>query len=74
MTMQFIGLYPAAIDLNVTADLSLRRLFCDFLCGSLLVVLARREENIQNQVVRPEYRSISKLTLVSCNTIQTYAR
>lgn len=51
---QFIGLYPAAIDLNVTADLSLRRLFCDFLCGSLLIVLARCEDNIEQQVIRPE--------------------
>ena len=54
MTAQFIGLYPATIGLSVTADLSLRRLFCYFLCGSLLVVLARSEDNVEQQVIRPE--------------------
>ena len=51
MIAQFIGLYPAAVDLNVTADLSLRRLFCNFLCGSLLTVVARREVNREHQVI-----------------------
>ena len=55
MIVQFIELYPNAIDLNVTADLSLRRLLCDFLRCSLLVVLARREENIEHQVIRLEH-------------------
>ena len=74
MIAQFIGLYPAVIDLNVTADLTLRRLFCDFLCGSLLIVLARCEDNIEHQVpnqtkilVLVEY--LAKLTVVSSNTI-----
>lgn len=34
----------------VETDLSLRRMFCDFLCVSLLVVLARSEDNIEAQV------------------------
>lgn len=36
----------------MAADLDLRRLFCDFLSGSLLTVLARGEDNIQDQVYR----------------------
>ena len=47
---QFLDLYPAAIEASVAADLALRRLFCNFLSGSLLTVLARGEDNIQDQV------------------------
>ncbi len=36
----------------MAADLALRRLFCNFLSGSLLTVLARGEDNIQDQVYR----------------------
>ncbi|KAF6237883.1 hypothetical protein HO173_004084 [Letharia columbiana] len=57
--LRFIGLYPAAIDLNVTADLSLRRLFCDFLCGSLLIVLARCEDNVEHQL--QHYTNVRKV-------------
>ena len=74
MIAQFIGLYPTSIDLNVTADLSLRKLFCDFLCGSLLIVLARREETVEHQVIRPEPLYFSKFTIVSSNTIPTCVR
>lgn len=35
---------------DVLADLSLRRLFCDFLSASLLIVMARGEDNIEYQV------------------------
>ena len=49
---QFLDLYPAAIEASVAADLALRRLFCNFLSGSLLTVLARGEDNIQDQVYR----------------------
>lgn len=38
------------MDPDVLADLSLRRLFCDFLSASLLVVMARGEDNIEIQV------------------------
>lgn len=48
--LKFIDLYPTTIDQHLAADLSLRRLFCDFLCGSLLVVLARAEDSVQDQV------------------------
>lgn len=49
---QFLALYPADIEASVAADLALRRLFCDFLSGSLLTVLARGEDKIQDQVYR----------------------
>ncbi|KAL8827012.1 MAG: hypothetical protein Q9191_003441 [Dirinaria sp. TL-2023a] len=38
------------MDPEVVADLSLRRLFCDFLCASLLIVIARDEDNIESQL------------------------
>ena len=38
------------MELNDLADLSLRRLFCDFLSASLLIVMARSEDNIEAQV------------------------
>ena len=43
-------LYPSDMDPDVLADLSLRRLFCDFLSASLLIVIARDEDNIEIQV------------------------
>lgn len=49
--LKFIDLYPITIDPNVAADLSLRRLFCDFLCSSLLIVLGRAVNNVQEQVL-----------------------
>ncbi|KAH0557132.1 hypothetical protein GP486_005082 [Trichoglossum hirsutum] len=48
--IKFIDLYPKDMDANTLADLSLRRMFCDFLCASLLTVLARSEDNIEAQV------------------------
>lgn len=38
------------MEKTVAADLSLRRVFCNFLCASLLVVLARSEEDVESQV------------------------
>lgn len=38
------------MDASIVADLSLRRLFCDFLAGSLLTVMARGEDQIKTQV------------------------
>ena len=38
------------MDTIVLTDLSLRRLFCDFLSASLLVVVARGEDNVEIQV------------------------
>ncbi|MCJ1461183.1 hypothetical protein MMC28_011565 [Mycoblastus sanguinarius] len=38
------------MDASVAADLSLRRLFCHFLCGSLLIVIARSEDNVGDQL------------------------
>lgn len=49
---QFLDLYPTDMDPNVLADLSLRRLFCDFLSASLLIVMARGEDSIETQVYR----------------------
>lgn len=48
--LKFMDLYPSDMDPDVVADLSLRRLFCDFLCASLLIVIARDEENIESQL------------------------
>ena len=48
--VQFIDLYPKDMDSSTLADLSLRRMFCDFLGASLLVVIARGEDAIEPQV------------------------
>ena len=48
--LKLLDLYPTNMDPNIAADLSLRRLFCDFLCASLLIVMARAEDNIETQV------------------------
>lgn len=45
--------YPGCIDPDPYADLCLRRLFCDFLCASLLIVLARNEDKTADQVLYP---------------------
>lgn len=59
MITQFIGLYSATTDPNMTTDLSLRRLFCNFLCGSLLIMLARCEDKIENQL--QHYTTVRKV-------------
>ncbi|MCJ1284476.1 hypothetical protein MMC26_003808, partial [Xylographa opegraphella] len=48
--VQFIDLYPKDMDTSTLADLSLRRMFCDFLGASLLVMLARGEDAIEPQL------------------------
>lgn len=48
--IQFIHLYPADTDSHQASDLSLRRLFCDFLGCCLLIVLARAEDITEDQV------------------------
>ena len=48
--LRFIDLYPDDLDPAVLADLSLRRLFCDFLVCSLEIVLARNEDNVSSQL------------------------
>jgi hypothetical protein len=48
--LTFIDLHPVTVEAGVAADLSLRRLFCDFLCSSLLVVLARNEDKVEEQL------------------------
>lgn len=50
MAQQFINAYPSDLDASIVVDLSLRRLFCDFLGGSLLIVMARIEDEINIQV------------------------
>ncbi|KAL8797191.1 MAG: hypothetical protein Q9195_000658 [Heterodermia aff. obscurata] len=49
-SLKFLDLYPPDMDSDVLADLSLRRLFCDFLSASLLIVMARGEDNIECQL------------------------
>ncbi|CAO1604556.1 sporulation-specific protein 22 [Xanthoria calcicola] len=46
----FIGLYPVEDNAEQASDLSLRRLFCDFLGCCLLTTLARGEEMIEDQL------------------------
>lgn len=48
--LQFLDLYPSDTHSDVLVDLSLRRLFCDFLSASLLVMMARSEDNLEIQV------------------------
>jgi tetratricopeptide (TPR) repeat protein len=48
--LKFIDLYPTDMDTGTLADLSLRRMFCDFLAGSLLVMMAREEDAIEAQL------------------------
>lgn len=47
---QLIDLYPPDVESSVVPDLSLRRMFCDFLGGSLLIVLARGCDGVEDQV------------------------
>ena len=46
----FIDLYPNDLETNIVDDLSLRKSFCFFLSGSLLIVIAREEDMIEAQL------------------------
>ncbi|MCJ1432892.1 hypothetical protein MMC27_002250 [Xylographa pallens] len=48
--LRFIDLYPEDMDSSTLADLSLRRMFCDFLGASLLAMIARGEDAIEPQL------------------------
>ena len=48
--LHFIDLYPFDLNPNVLADLSLRRLFCNYLSGSLSIVRARQEATREIQI------------------------
>ena len=48
--MQLMGLYPDNINATLLMDLTRRQLLCDFLAGSLLIVLAREEGIVEKQV------------------------
>ena len=48
--LKFIELYPTDMDTGTLADLSFRRMFCNFLAGSLLVMMAREEDEIEAQL------------------------
>ncbi|KAI9804595.1 MAG: hypothetical protein M1833_006668 [Piccolia ochrophora] len=48
--IRFIDLYPTDVDAQTLADLSLQKLFCNFLRASLTIVLARSEDNIHDQL------------------------
>ena len=48
--LRFIDMYPADLDAAVVADLSLRRLFCNFVLCSLYVYLARNEDDVEPQL------------------------
>lgn len=48
--IKFISLYPEGMSEHNTDDLSLRRMFCDYLAATLLIILARAEDNIEKQL------------------------
>ncbi|RDW82233.1 hypothetical protein BP6252_03345 [Coleophoma cylindrospora] len=48
----FIDSYPTDINEKISLDLKLRKMFCQFLAAVMLVVLARGEDVIQDQLQR----------------------
>jgi len=46
----FIDQYPVDIGEQVSDDLSLRKMFCEYTAGTCLVNLARGEDNIEQQL------------------------
>lgn len=48
--LQLIDLYPKEISQELLDDLSLRRMFCNFLATVLLISLARAEDEIEAQL------------------------
>jgi hypothetical protein len=47
---QFLELYPEDLDTQMRIDIALRRLLCNFLACSLEILIAREEDNIEEQV------------------------
>lgn len=56
--LQIMELYPTDLDAETKADLSLRRLFCDFLSCSLSIATARETDSVQGQL--QQYISVRK--------------
>ena len=54
-SFKIIDLYPFENNSEQDLDLSLRRLFCDFLGCCLLITLARGEDKIEDQVRSVKY-------------------
>ena len=50
MILQFIKIYPEDSEDGSSKDVGLRRLFCDFICISLLISLARDTDSLELQV------------------------
>lgn len=48
--IRFLDLYPDDIDEPTSAEISYRRLLCNYLCTCILVELARAEDNIETQL------------------------
>ena len=48
--LKFIDIYPSDLDPAILSDLSLRRVFCDFVLCSICIHLARNEDNIESQL------------------------
>ena len=72
---QLLDLYPSDIEVSIIEDLSLRRLFCEFLSASLLIVVARGEDIIEHEVLSlSRQMSLLKLKMSSCNIILVYAK
>ncbi|RFU28018.1 hypothetical protein B7463_g8334, partial [Scytalidium lignicola] len=56
--VQFIDSYPNDINSQISDDLALRRMFCEFSIGTALVALARGEDAIEIQL--QDYLSVRK--------------
>jgi hypothetical protein len=48
--IKFIDLYPDDIGRTMATDISLRRMFCDFLASVLLISITRPEDNVEVQL------------------------
>lgn len=48
--IEFIDQYPQDVDGQISDDLSLRKMFCEFSAAVALVALARSEDNIELQL------------------------
>ncbi|KAL5321709.1 hypothetical protein ACEPPN_009669 [Leptodophora sp. 'Broadleaf-Isolate-01'] len=48
--IEFIDQYPQDINQQILDDLSLRKMFCDFISATSLISLARGEDNVENQL------------------------
>ncbi|KAG4436689.1 hypothetical protein IFR05_007837 [Cadophora sp. M221] len=48
--IEFIDQYPQDMNQQILDDISLRKMFCDFISATSLISLARGEDNVENQL------------------------